>query len=83
MATYLRCFLPTLYSANVLHGLPWFCTQQYPYLHLEPEESRYDAELPRSAGFQGAISTLGSDAVWHLPTWFCAEGRDLRHDRRS
>lgn len=60
MASHLRVYAPPLHCAHILHGLPRLGSVQHAHLHLEQEEPRHNAQLPRAIGLQGAVLALGA-----------------------
>ena len=72
MAPHIRFYPPPLHCTHVFHGLPRLRPLKHPHLHLEQEEPRYHAQLPRSARVQGAVPSLGVVGIFPHHAWHCA-----------
>jgi hypothetical protein len=74
MAPHVRFHAPSLHRAHVLHGFPRLGSQQHAHLHMEQEEPRHNAQLPRAAGLQGAILAVGADGLFAHHAWDGTQG---------
>lgn len=83
VASHVRFYTVTVHGSAVLNGISRLGAIKHTGLHLESQEPRYYAQLPRALRLQGTVSAMGVDVLCSDHAWNGSERRNVRYCRRT